>query len=112
MAPVSAYSGDGAPCVLADGRVASLWPGRPGGSGIYELKVMTPDGATIAAAQRAVGVAARLGFKAPTYARIDGVRRNGSFLIMEVELIEPFLFLEGAPGASERFASAVLAALA
>jgi class 3 adenylate cyclase len=35
---------DGAPCVLPDGRVASLWLGRPGGEGRHELKVMTVDG--------------------------------------------------------------------
>jgi class 3 adenylate cyclase len=35
---------DGAPCVLPDGRVASLWLGRPGGEGLHELKVTTGDG--------------------------------------------------------------------
>jgi glutathione synthase/RimK-type ligase-like ATP-grasp enzyme len=67
-----------------------------------------PDGATMQSAQRAIAAVTALGFDAPVYARIDGVRRNGRFLIMEVELIEPFLFLDGADGASDRFASAVL----
>jgi hypothetical protein len=48
-APVgSAFPGDSSPCVLADGRIASLWLGRPGGAGVYELKVMTPDGSAYA----------------------------------------------------------------
>ncbi len=48
-APVTtAFEGDGAPCVLADGRIASLWLGRAGNEGTYELKVMTPDGAAYA----------------------------------------------------------------
>ena len=43
------YSDDNSPCVLPDGRIASLWLGRKGagvakkGSG-HELKVMGPDG--------------------------------------------------------------------
>ncbi|MGF1623725.1 MAG: hypothetical protein ACFCVH_02485 [Alphaproteobacteria bacterium] len=44
--PVSpTFDGDSGPCVLADGRIASLWPRRPESGGNYELKVMTPDGA-------------------------------------------------------------------
>lgn len=47
------------------------------------------------------------------YARIDGVASRGgsapagTFLLMELELIEPFLFLEGSPGAAASFAAAV-----
>jgi hypothetical protein len=41
----AAFPGDSSPCVLADGRIASLWSGRPDGQGLNELKVMTPDGA-------------------------------------------------------------------
>lgn len=40
----TAFGGDGAPCVLADGRIASLWLGRPGSDGTSEIKIMTPDG--------------------------------------------------------------------
>lgn len=43
----------------------------------------------------------------PLYARVDGVARNASFLLTELELIEPNLFLESAPGAVERFAAAI-----
>lgn len=38
------------------------------------------------------------------YARVDGVVRAGQFHLMELELIEPFLFLEFGQGAPERFA--------
>lgn len=37
---------DNSPCVLPDGRIASLWLGRPGGPATHELKVMTADGAS------------------------------------------------------------------
>lgn len=42
-----------------------------------------------------------------TYARVDGVVVGGAFLLMELELLEPELFL-GQPGAAERFADALL----
>ena len=40
-----AFPNDNAPCVLPDGRIASLWllgPDNP--EGVHELKVMEPDG--------------------------------------------------------------------
>ena len=45
---------------------------------------------------------------APLYARIDGVRRDDCFLLMEAEVNEPGLGLHLAPGAGDRFATAVL----
>lgn len=39
------------------------------------------------------------------YARIDGVVTSRGFMLMEVECIEPVLFLELAPGSYERFAA-------
>ena len=39
------------------------------------------------------------------YARIDGVMTARGFTLMEVECIEPVLFLEQAPGSYERFAA-------
>jgi glutathione synthase/RimK-type ligase-like ATP-grasp enzyme len=41
------------------------------------------------------------------YARVDGVIRKGRLELMELELVEPSLFLETSPGAAERFAAAV-----
>ena len=38
------FHNDNSPCVLPDGRIASLWMNRPGASGIHELKVMNADG--------------------------------------------------------------------
>lgn len=45
------------------------------------------------------------------YARVDGVRRGGGFEVMELELVEPSLFLETTPGAAERFAHALAGSL-
>ena len=38
------YDSDGAPCALSDGRIASLWLGRPESQSHHEVKVMTADG--------------------------------------------------------------------
>ncbi|MCM2305700.1 MAG: hypothetical protein NDJ72_13450, partial [Elusimicrobia bacterium] len=43
------------------------------------------------------------------YARVDGVRRGGELIVVEVELIEPFLFLSYAPGAARKLAEAIKA---
>jgi hypothetical protein len=41
----SGFDLDRAPCVLPDGRIASLWQGRPeNNASLLELKIMTPDG--------------------------------------------------------------------
>lgn len=47
----------------------------------------------------------------PAYARIDGTIDNGRFLLNELELIEPALYLDHAAGAAARFAD-TLAGLA
>ena len=40
-----AFTNDNSPCVLPDGRIASLWLNRPGNpAGVHELKVMSADG--------------------------------------------------------------------
>lgn len=57
----------------------------------------------VAAAERALAVVP----EQLLYARVDGVVRNGGLELMELELVEPSLFLESEPGAAERFASAV-----
>lgn len=41
------------------------------------------------------------------YARVDGVRRGAELLVVELELIEPLLFLSYAPGAARSFAAAI-----
>jgi glutathione synthase/RimK-type ligase-like ATP-grasp enzyme len=44
------------------------------------------------------------------YARVDGVKREGKFVLMELELIEPILFL-GVGGAACRFAQSIALSL-
>jgi len=44
----------------------------------------------------------------PLYARVDGIVRGGEFLLMELELIEPNLFLDLQAGSAEAFASALV----
>ena len=47
---------------------------------------------------------------APLYARIDGVERDGHFELMEVEVIEPYLFFPGSGEAAvARYVEAVKA---
>lgn len=59
--------------------------------------------ALIAAAERAL----RAATDDTLYARVDGVEVDGQFLLMELELIEPALFLATDAGAAARFADAV-----
>lgn len=46
------------------------------------------------------------------YARVDVCRHDGAWTLMELEMLEPSLFLEADPGAPERFARAVAARVA
>ena len=46
------------------------------------------------------------------YARVDGVVEHNQFLLMELELIEPMLFLADHPEAPTRFAAAIAHAVA
>jgi glutathione synthase/RimK-type ligase-like ATP-grasp enzyme len=46
-----------------------------------------------------------------TYARVDGCVVDGRFLLMELEMLEPLLFLLQDKGAGERFARAIEAAV-
>jgi glutathione synthase/RimK-type ligase-like ATP-grasp enzyme len=41
------------------------------------------------------------------YARVDGIEQDGAFILMELELIEPFLFLGADPRAAARLAEAL-----
>jgi glutathione synthase/RimK-type ligase-like ATP-grasp enzyme len=43
----------------------------------------------------------------PVYARVDGVVKDGQFLLMELEVFEPLMFLARHPEAAGRFARAV-----
>ncbi|MFC5436420.1 RimK family alpha-L-glutamate ligase [Rhodanobacter umsongensis] len=71
-----------------------------------------PDDATLAAAERALAAVAAIGHGGHAYVRVDGVISQGRFLIMELELIEPFLHLAAQPAAAERLARDVAGRLA
>ncbi len=82
--------------VAGDYRVQSEY----GGS----VDQIQPSAATLAAAERALAVVAAIGHADQGYVRVDGVICAGQFLIMELEMIEPFLFLDEQPQSAERFA--------
>lgn len=67
----------------------------------------SPDAALIAQAGEVLAAAPSPGL----YARVDGIVRDGRLVLMELEQIEPFLFLGESPGAAERFVRAVLGRL-
>jgi len=73
--------------------------------GMVQAVEAPPD--IVAAATRALEAAGH----ETLYARVDGVIRKGRLELMELELVEPSLFLETSPGAAERFAAAVDEAL-
>lgn len=63
--------------------------------------------ALVAQARRCVLAAPSL----PVYARVDGVVTDGRFLLMELEVFEPVMFLARHPEAPMRFARAIAARL-
>lgn len=78
-----------------------------------DFRVQEEYGGTIreVAAPAGLEKAARRAFEAvdpsPLYARVDLVRgAAGSWMVMEIELIEPSLYLRSSPGAPVRFACA------
>lgn len=68
---------------------------------------MTPSESIVAQAAECLARARR----SPSYARVDGIVVGDTFVLMELELIDPVLFLAYAPAAAERFAAAIDAAL-
>jgi glutathione synthase/RimK-type ligase-like ATP-grasp enzyme len=65
---------------------------------------LEPTAAMLASARKSLDAVAALGYKDHAYARVDGVVVDGSFRLMELEMIEPALFLAKRPDAAERFA--------
>ena len=63
-----------------------------------------PDTHVIDAAQHILAAAAACGHAGHAYARVDGVVVDGRFVLMELEMIEPGLFLDAVPEAAERYA--------
>jgi len=72
------------------------------GSGVIPV---TPEPALLAAGDAAIAAAGRK----LLYARADLVRSGDVFRVMELELVEPTLYLRTGPGAPDRFADAVAA---
>ena len=67
--------------------------------------------ATVGAAALEAGKRALARVPGPwLYARVDGVERGAGrqFLVMELEVFEPTLFLQGAPAAAQRLARAIV----
>jgi glutathione synthase/RimK-type ligase-like ATP-grasp enzyme len=83
---------------------------RPGAG---EFRVQEQYGGTAAGGQAPAGLVdqARLVMAAVDlpwiYARVDGCDVDGRLLLMELELLEPSLFLSDGPGAAEEFARVI-----
>jgi glutathione synthase/RimK-type ligase-like ATP-grasp enzyme len=71
-----------------------------------------PAASTLATARRVLAATAALGHADQAYARVDGVVVDGRFLLMELEMVEPLLFLAERPDAAERLAGHVCRRLA
>jgi hypothetical protein len=69
-----------------------------------EIRLVTPEAALLAAGEAAL---AAVGQKL-LYARADLVRSGDAFRVMELELVEPSLYLRIDPAAPDRFADAVV----
>jgi glutathione synthase/RimK-type ligase-like ATP-grasp enzyme len=71
---------------------------------------IVPPASIIADAAHALGAACPEG-EVPLYARVDGCVVDGTLMLMELELLEPELFLRTDPAAGDRLAAALLARL-
>lgn len=67
-----------------------------------QIKSVQPDAKLLAAGQKLISLLA----PQPVYVRADFVRDDGRFLLMELELIEPALYLRMDDAAATRFAIA------
>jgi glutathione synthase/RimK-type ligase-like ATP-grasp enzyme len=75
------------------------------------LEPAEPSPGLVASATRVLD-AIPAGHEPPLYARVDGCVVDGAFLLMELEVLEPELFLRCATGAPDQLAEALLARLA
>lgn len=94
------FSGDYSHAILKtpktdDFRVQEEFGGR--------ISAVTPDASLCAAADSVMRALPLV----PLYARVDLVRSGDAWLLIELELIEPSMYLRKDEGASARFASAV-----
>lgn len=108
--------------VLLDGEVLHaarkgplLQPSGDPVEGLFAREEITPrepSGAELDVARRALDVVAARTGAAPLYARVDLLPSPDGPLLLELELAEPSLFLDVAPGAPQAFAAAVVTRLA
>jgi len=68
-----------------------------------EILSAVPEAKLLERARQAVGTIS----PAPLYARIDFIRADDDFLVMELEMIEPSMYLRMDPQAPARFAAAI-----
>jgi glutathione synthase/RimK-type ligase-like ATP-grasp enzyme len=79
-----------------------------------DFRVQSDHGGTVHAVDVSVDIQAQAQAilntleRMPCYARVDGVLRDGQFMLMELELLEPELFLELDAEAPHRFARAIM----
>jgi hypothetical protein len=72
------------------------------------IRLLAPEPGLLAAGNAAIAaIGQRL-----LYARADLVRSGDAFRVMELELVEPSLYLRVDPGSPDRFAAAIAALLA
>ncbi len=79
------------------------WSGQSEASG----GPVSPEPDEVDLGRQALAAVGRRG-PTPTYARVDVARLNGAPVLMELELIEPSLFLDRVPEAPGRLAEAIL----
>lgn len=97
--------------VYFDGRFSHAVRKRPPAG---EFRVNSRFGATRSAEQPAPGIIAQAASalrtlpELPLYARVGGVVRGAELIVLEIEVLEPALFMEFDPTAAERFAEATL----
>jgi glutathione synthase/RimK-type ligase-like ATP-grasp enzyme len=96
--------------MFIDGEFTHAVVKRPA-AGDYRVQLMFGGVSVLADPSPDVLESARAALEAASagtlYARVDGVVVNGRFLLMELELIEPYLFLPEFPAAAHKLAAAV-----
>lgn len=92
---------------------ALLSPGAGLVEGLFapeEMSVRTPSEAELAVGAACLAALPAPGVR-PLYARVDLLAGGAGPVVLEVELVEPSLFLDHVPGAADRLASAIEARL-
>ncbi|MCB9780925.1 MAG: hypothetical protein H6742_20315 [Alphaproteobacteria bacterium] len=87
-----------------DYRVQSIYGGRE--------ERLTPTDADLAVARAVLDAVPGVAPADLLYARVDLVRHDGTLRVMELELIEPYLYPEQGPELGARYAASLAAALA